>query len=401
MFSSEAEMINALIDIITSQDPDVLCGYDVDNNSWGLLGRRFAAAFPEENFSTSLCRLKRKRASNVDPWIARSSSQFQVTGRIVLNLWRIYRDEVALRSYRASDLSKHYFNTFIPDYSPEKLELMSREHPHLFVRYCHDQVQQSMSLAVRTPFLVKAIEFSRLFGIDLFATLTRGSQYRVESIMIRAAHSENYVLRTPYESDVNAMRAAQGLPLVMEPHSSFYRDPVVVLDFQSLYPSMIIAYNYCYSTIIGSIKEEGKVSTCGFLHHPHLSEYGLSGTEHLYSYDLFEAPEHITFVQKTVKVGLLPRLLQEILRARLIIKGAMKSCDSKLKPILDARQFALKYISNVTYGYTSASFSGRMPNVDIADAIVLSGRKTLERAVEVIESKFEWGAKVIYGDTDR
>ena len=68
---------------------------------------------------------------------------------------------------------------------------------------------------------------------------------------------------------------------------------------------------------------------------------------------------------------------------------------------MDARQLALKYISNVTYGYTAASFSGRMPNVDIADAIVLSGRKTLERAVEVIESNPIWEAKVIYGDTDR
>lgn len=42
------------------------------------------------------------------------------------------------------------------------------------------------------------------------------------------------------------MRAAQGLPLCMEPRSGIYLDPVVVLDFQSLYPSMIIAYNLWY-----------------------------------------------------------------------------------------------------------------------------------------------------------
>lgn len=72
-----------------------------------------------------------------------------------------------------------------------------------------------------------------------------------------------------------------------------------------------------------------------------------------------------------------------------------------MKSVLDARQLALKYISNVTYGYTSASFSGRMPNVDVADAIVLSGRKTLERAVDIIESHPKWEAKVVYGDTDR
>lgn len=42
-----------------------------------------------------------------------------------------------------------------------------------------------------------------------------------------------------------------------------------------------------------------------------------------------------------------------------------------------------------------------MPNVDVADAIVLSGRKTLERAIDFVESDPKWGARVIYGDTDR
>lgn len=44
------------------------------------------------------------------------------------------------------------------------------------------------------------------------------------------------------------------MPLIMEPVSAFYSSPLVVLDFQSLYPSVMIAYNYCYSTCLGRVK---------------------------------------------------------------------------------------------------------------------------------------------------
>jgi len=45
------------------------------------------------------------------------------------------------------------------------------------------------------------------------------------------------------------------MPLIMEPTSAFYSSPLLVLDFQSLYPSIMIAYNYCYSTCLGRIKD--------------------------------------------------------------------------------------------------------------------------------------------------
>ncbi|KAF3962423.1 hypothetical protein CMV_013060 [Castanea mollissima] len=86
-----------------------------------------------------------------------------------------------------------------------------------------------------------------------------------------------------------------------------------------------------------------------------------------------------------------------------MVKQAMKRL-SPLQKILhrsfNARQLALKLIANVTYGYTAAGFTGRMPYAELADNIVQCGRSTLEKAISFVNAHDKWKAKVIYGDTD-
>lgn len=82
-------------------------------------------------------------------------------------------------------------------------------------------------------------------------------QYRVESMMLRVAKPLNYIPVTPSIQQRAQQRAPQCIPLVMEPESRFYSNSVIVLDFQSLYPSIVIAYNYCYSTCLGHVDSQG------------------------------------------------------------------------------------------------------------------------------------------------
>ncbi|CAG2123243.1 unnamed protein product, partial [Medioppia subpectinata] len=151
-------------------------------------------------------------------------------------------------------------------------------------------------------------------------------------------------------------------------------DPVVVLDFQSLYPSMMIAYNYCYSTCLGRVDQ--------LIEQTEFSEFGCIGLEVrkqlLYKYrnDIHISPNGVVFLKDYVRKGILPKMLDEILETRIMVKNAMKMNNKKQNPSkglnrkLDARQLGLKMIANFTYGYTSANFSGRMPCVDVADSIV-------------------------------
>ncbi|CAN0444631.1 unnamed protein product, partial [Ectocarpus sp. 8 AP-2014] len=86
------------------------------------------------------------------------------------------------------------------------------------------------------------------------------------------------------------------------------------------------------------------------------------------------APNTAGFCHPSLRQGILPLMLREILETRVMIKGAMRRAEGAgqrvLARTLNARQFALKMISNVTYGYTAAGFSGRMPMAELADAIV-------------------------------
>ena len=73
--------------------------------------------------------------------------------------------------------------------------------------------------------------------------------------MSREAWKRDYILGpSPTKLEVNNMRVLNCIPLVMEPSSKYYSYPILVYDFASLYPSVICAYNLCYTTIFNSFE---------------------------------------------------------------------------------------------------------------------------------------------------
>ena len=98
------------------------------------------------------------------------------------------------------------------------------------------------------------------------------------------------------------------------------------------------------------------------------------------------APNGLAFAKPTIRRALLAKMLSEILDTRIMIKNSMSNgcADTSFAKLQNNRQLALKFIANVTYGYTSASFSGRMPCAEIADSIVQTGRETLEKVGRLV-----------------
>ncbi|PWN52328.1 putative catalytic subunit of DNA polymerase zeta UPR-1 [Violaceomyces palustris] len=401
---SELELFNALVDLVRAFDPEILAGYEIHSSSWGYAVERASRAFdydlvPELGRVISQNTGRAGGKSDNSGWT--QSSALRITGRHVLNIWRLMKSELTLNLYSFENVCFHLLHKRVPKFSHATLTSWYRSGiPELVartLRYLVERVELVLDMIQESDLVLRTAEFARIYGIDFFSVISRGSQFKVESIMLRIAKPESFILISPNRSQVGKQNAAECLPLIMEPQSAFYKGPLLVLDFQSLYPSIMIAYNICYSTCLGRVSSFKGASKFG------VSELELpKGLLSVLKDHVNISANGLLFVKPSLRRSLLAKMLSEILDTRVMVKASTKGMkhDKAFLKVQNARQLSLKLLANVTYGYTSASYSGRMPCVEIADAIVQQGRETLEKAMDLINGSQKWGAQVVYGDTD-
>ncbi|KAI8254241.1 DNA polymerase family B [Colletotrichum sp. SAR11_239] len=402
--SSELDLMVRMVEIVRAHDPDILTGYEVHGSSWGYLIERARLKY-DYDLCDEFSRMKSNSHGRIgkenDRWGFNTTSTIRVTGRHMINIWRAMRGELNLLQYTMENVVWHVLHRRIPHYSWRTLTEWYKSNKQRdldkLLRYYLARTRIDIQILESNELIPRTSEQARLLGVDFFSVFSRGSQFKVESIMFRIAKPENFMLVSPSRKQVGGQNALECLPLVMEPQSAFYNSPLLVLDFQSLYPSVMIAYNLCYSTFLGRIVNWRGMNKMGFTEyqrHKRLLE--------LLKDHINITPNGMMYVRPEIRKSLLAKMLGEILETRVMVKSGMKQDkdDKTLQQLLNNRQLALKLLANVTYGYTSASFSGRMPCSEIADSIVQTGRETLERAIAFIHSQERWGAEVVYGDTD-
>jgi DNA polymerase zeta len=401
---SELDLMIRMVEIVRNHDPDILTGYEVHGGSWGYLIERARLKY-DYNLCDEFSRMKAQShgrfGKDNDKWGFNNTSTIRVTGRHMINIWRAMRAELNLLQYTMENVAFHLLHRRIPHFTWADLtNWYTNDKPRDFAKlisHYTSRVQLDLGLLEQNELIARTSEQARLLGVDFFSVFSRGSQYKVESLMFRIAKPENFMLVSPSRKQIGGQNALECLPLVMEPQSAFYNSPLLVLDFQSLYPSVMIAYNYCYSTFLGRVVNWRGTNKMGFTEYKRQQRLLELLKDHVNI-----SPNGMMYVKPEIRKSLLAKMLGEILETRVMVKSGMKidKDDKALQRLLNNRQLALKLIANVTYGYTSASFSGRMPCSEIADSIVQTGRETLERAIALIHSVKRWGAEVVYGDTD-
>ncbi|KDO21454.1 hypothetical protein SPRG_12498 [Saprolegnia parasitica CBS 223.65] len=181
--------------------------------------------------------------------------------------------------------------------------------------------------------------------------------------------------------------------MVFAPKKGLYDNFVVLLDFDSLHPSIIREYNICFTTVERNLLEASAPVPVE-LH----AEENEDGVEEVVMPSHGDVPE---LPSATAAEGVLPQVIKRLLESRKQVKNQLKAEEAagqveKAKR-LDIRQRAIKLTANSMYGCLGFRYS-RFYAKPIAALITSTGRQTLLRAQEVAEQ--ECGYDVIYGDTD-
>lgn len=389
-FESEKDMLMAWRDFLLAADPDVITGYNCINFDMHYLLER-AKLFQLNDFFF-FTRLVNTKVTSKDTRFSskafgtHESKLINIEGRILWDILETIRREHKLKSYSLNYVSTTFLKEQKEDVHYSMIRGLQDGNPETRKRvavYCLKDSLLPLRLMKHLKLFPNIIEMARVTGTTIDILLSRGQQIKVTSQILRKCKSTNFLMPTIKNNQSDGDNQFEGAT-VLEPIKGFYKDPISTLDFASLYPSIMIAHNICYSTLIPpshvkNVPEELRKTS----------------------------PTGHSFVMPSVRKGILPLIVEELIAARKKAKKEMaETTDPTLSSILDGRQLALKVSANSVYGYTGAVTGGQLPCLELSTSITSYGRAmidTTKNEVERIyrkENGYSTDARVVYGDTD-
>ncbi|KAK7516729.1 DNA polymerase-like protein alpha catalytic subunit [Phyllosticta citriasiana] len=388
MERNEHGLLSIFMAILAKMDPDALMGHRLDDVDYSLLLSRM-----REKKTPGWHRIGRLRRSEWPKNVSKIGGSFfaerqLATGRLLCDLandlgkslmtkcqsWSLNEMCELVLSDRRQELDNEAaLNTWAT----------KREGLWNYMRHCEADTYFIAAIALKVQMLPLTKVLTNLAGNSWGRTLSGTRAERNEFILLHEFHKNKYICPDKYFSkgkpkfgDETA-EAEEGADakkkdkfkggLVFEPEKGLYDRFILVMDFNSLYPSIIQEFNICFTTVERAefTEEEEKV------------------------------PEVPAASQEQ---GILPRLIATLVNRRREVKKLMKNRDATSDQLAtwDIKQMALKLTANSMYGclgYTKSRFYAR----PLAMLTTYKGREILRRTKDMAESKM---LRVIYGDTD-
>lgn len=429
-FNSEENLIIGFTNFIHKCKANVLIGWNIFGFDIKYLYKRMLLYYSQsmDAFLHQGVLLDRRGEYKKIEWSssaarARKYKIIDASGIIYIDLMNEVMRNVAFKfdSYTLNNVSQELIGDEKDDLSAKQMfklfEKGDEKSLSIIAKYC----VQDCDLVARIYDKLKTMHQLSVMGtvcrVNILDLGTRGQQLKVYSQIYDFCVNNNRVV----EKDVYKVKEGEMYTggHVFEPKPGFYEN-VFPFDFASLYPSIMIAYNICFSTYV--IDDNIPDDLC------HIIEW----EEHTNCiHDISKKKKNTSTKNKSkvicgcfkyrflkYPIGVLPSKLISLLQERKNVRNKMKPLESKLKDIknkiinvsekekfdietdltvLDAQQLALKVSCNSAYGALGVS-KGFLPFMVGAMCVTAKGRESIKLAAKVLNDKFN--ASLVYGDTD-
>ncbi|ONM36133.1 DNA polymerase alpha catalytic subunit [Zea mays] len=405
--SSERALLNRLMIELSKLDCDVLVGHNISGFDLDVLLHRAQTCKVPSSMWSKIGRLRR----SLMPRLTKGSTLYGsgaspgimscVAGRLLCDTYLCSRDLLKEVSYSLTQLAETQLKKVRKEVSPHDIPMMFQSSGELLklVEYGETDAWLSLELMFHLSVLPLTRQLTNISGNLWGKTLQGARAQRVEYLLLHSFHARKFIAPDKFarnkelnstkrkmNPDTGGANADDGAAdpsvddevhngdqskarkgpsyaggLVLEPKKGLYDKYVLLLDFNSLYPSIIQEFNICFTTVERS--SDGSV--------PNLPASKVT--------------------------GVLPELLRSLVERRRMVKSWLKTASGLKKQQFDIQQQALKLTANSMYGCLGFSNS-RFYAKPLAELITLQGREILQNTVDLVQNNLN--LEVIYGDTD-
>ncbi|TFK39510.1 DNA polymerase alpha catalytic subunit [Crucibulum laeve] len=384
---NERMLLNTLLVAIYKADPDVIVGHDFLGVSLDVLLHRMRDL--KADHWSRLGRFRRSKWPN----IGKQGSNIRfLNGRMLCDLASDgAKSMIASTTWSLTEMCKTHLNSERQDIDPDDTasyldgSLSTPDNMLTFVRHCELDAHYQMAIASKVQMLPLTKQLTNLAGNSWNKTLNGGRAERNEYILLHEFHRLKYIcpdktwgkksaaVKETQDEDgegnkTKSKRDKYKGGLVFEPKRGLWDKFILVMDFNSLYPSIIQEYNIDFTTVEKAEDDE-------------------NGDERIPEPPVSE-----------VSQGVLPRLIATLVSRRKQVKSLMKDKSVSHAKLLqyDIKQQALKLTANSMYGCLGFEYS-RFYARPLAALTTYKGREILTHTRELAETL---NLDVVYGDTD-
>lgn len=366
--SNENELLKRFFEIINEYDPDIMTGYNITSFDFPYIEERLEALSRNGVRIPSLFsrdRSKDKLRDKSDLWIRKFglTVKAELTGRIIADTLPLVRRSYSLKQYTLRNVSKELLNMEKLDLPPAQMEEHWNDNGSKllkFILYSRRDSELALSLLFNLKLLDKYIALSQITNSVIQEVISGGQTSMVEQLMTKEFNRRNRVMPIKPDDEEYDERDADEEGIkggeVLDPVRGLHEN-VILLDYKSLYPTIMMAFNLCYTSVVETGTD--------------LSSLDLTPD------DVLETPSGGIFVKSSVFKGIVPTILEDLLNRRSETKKKMKSVTDEQELVsLDATQFALKILLNSYYGYSGYA-RARLYSMDLANSVTSIGRQNI------------------------